>query len=325
MSKKELIFQILKKKSEVNINEIVEKANVSRQFAHRVLKTLIDSKEIIKIGSAPRTFYRLSREIEETPASYISKYDKEYLEKHFILVTETGSKLTGIVAFHAWCKRRNLPSEKTLKEYILTTKKYLKYYAPNGLISGMDKLKGTKGFDQIGLDELYYLDFYAIERFGKTKLGTLLHFAKQGQNQQLMAEIIEIIKDRVHNFIQQHKIDAVGYIPPTIKREVQIMKVLEKKLNISLPHVKIVKVSGEIAVPQKALSKIEDRISNARFSIVVQDDRKFKKILLIDDAVGSGATMNETAIKIKSNKVADEVTGMAVTGSFKGFEVIREI
>jgi len=317
MTKKELILQILKEKSEVNINELVEKANVSRQFIHRTLKALLENRQIIKIGSAPRTFYRLSREIEETPSAYINKNDTEFLEKHFIL--------TGVDAFHSWCKRRKLPDEKTLKEYIKTTEKYQRYFQPNGLISGIKKLKGTKGFDQIGLNELFYLDFYAIERFGKTKLGTLLHFAKQGQNRQLMNEIIEIIKERTHSFILQNKIDAVGYIPPTIKREVQIMNVLEKNLNLPLPHIKLVKVTGDIVVPQKALNKIEDRINNARFSIVVQEDRKFENVLLIDDAIGSGATMNETAIKIKAGKVGNTVTGIAVTGSFKGFDVIQEI
>jgi predicted amidophosphoribosyltransferase len=140
-----------------------------------------------------------------------------------------------------------------------------------------------------------------------------------------MDEIIDIISSRVISFVKDQEIDAVGYIPPTIKREVQIMKVLEKKLNLPLPHIKLLKVTGDIAVPQKALNKIEDRINNARFSIMVQEVRKFKKILLIDDAVGSGATMNETAIKLKSAELTSEVMGLAVTGSFKGFEVISEI
>ncbi len=125
--------------------------------------------------------------------------------------------------------------------------------------------------------------------------------------------------------VAENGIDAVGYIPPTIKRELQIMKVLERKLNLPLPHIKLVKVTGDIVVPQKALNKIEDRINNARFSIIVQEDRKFENVLLIDDAVGSGATMNETSIKLKSKKVATTVTGLAVTGSFKGFDVIQEI
>jgi len=325
MNTEEHILQILYDKSEVRISELVEQTTASRQMVHRVLKKLLEDAQIMKIGKPPKTFYKLSLSPEKPIVSDLTPEESNFLEEYFFLITVTGSKLSGIEAFQNWCLRRKLPFEKTVKEYILTQQKYQRYYLPNGLISGLDKLKETNGFDQIGLDDVFYLDFYAIERFGKTKLGTLLHFAKQGQNRKLMDEIIEIIKKRVYNFVVEQGIDAVGYIPPTIKREIQIMKVLERKLNLPLPHIKLLKVTGEIAVPQKALNNIEDRISNARFSIMVQEDRKFKKILLIDDAVGSGATMNETAIKLKSGNVASIINGLAVTGSFKGFEVIQEI
>lgn len=172
---------------------------------------------------------------------------------------------------------------------------------------------------------MVYCDFYAIERFGKTVLGTLLHFAKQGQNKNLMLEIIAAIKEPVNKLIREKKIDAVGFIPPTIKRHLQFMQVLQKGLNLPLPHVNLVKVSGAIPVPQKALSKIEDRIINAQVSIIVKDTRKFNKMLLIDDAVGSGATINETAVKLKFKETAKTVIGLAVTGSFKGFDVIQEV
>ena len=189
----------------------------------------------------------------------------------------------------------------------------------------MEKLKGTKGFSAIGPDELYYLDFYAIERFGKTKLGTLLHFAKQGQNKKLMRELFEEIKPALHDLIRQNKIDSVGFIPPTIKREVQLMGYMEKQLNLPLPHFKIVKISGEIVVPQKALSRLEDRIANAKASLLPEDKRPFKRLLLIDDAVGSGATINEVALKIKHQNPKIKITGLAITGSYKGFEVIQEV
>ena len=52
----------------------------------------------------------------------------------------------------------------------------------------MSKLKKT--YDQVFLDDLYYLDFYSIDRFGKTKLGQLLLYAKQSQEIVLMNELI---------------------------------------------------------------------------------------------------------------------------------------
>ena len=57
-------------------------------------------------------------------------------------------------------------------------------------------------------------------------------------------------------------------------------------------------------VPQKTLSKIEDRVENAKQTIMVNDTRSFNNILIIDDAVGSGASINETAKKFREKKIA---------------------
>lgn len=324
MSTEEQILQILQKSPERRLTDLVEITGSSRQMVHRAVKRLLEKKLLEKIGSAPRTYYRLSSPAT-AEAFDISEGDGAFLQEHFLLITETGTRLEGSQAFAHWCKRQKLPIQKTISEFITTRKKYLAYYQPNGLINGLQKIQSTKGLQKIGLDEVYYLDFYAIERFGKTRLGTLLHLAKQGQNRKLMDEIIELSRERIYRLVKDQKTDAVGFIPPTIKREVQFMKVLERKLNLSLPHIQLIKVSGEIVVPQKALSKIEERVNNARASIMVREKRAFNKVLLIDDAIGSGATMNETALKLKALSVTPTVVGLAITGSFKGFEVIQEV
>ncbi len=51
----------------------------------------------------------------------------------------------------------------------------------------------------------------------------------------------------------------------------------------------------------------------------------FKNVLLIDDAVGSGATFQEVAKKLKKRGIATQVYGLAITGSAKGFDVISEV
>jgi hypothetical protein len=255
----------------------------------------------------------------------LSEDEINFLKEHLLVISEMGKRLEGAEAMQAWCEKQKLPPEKTAREFITTEKKYLQYFLPDGMINGTQKLKNTKGFDSIAVDNMFYCDFYAIERFGKTKLGTLLHFAKQGQNRQLMNEIIILTKERVEALIKENSIEAVGYIPPTIKRYLQFMTVLQKGYNLPLPHLNLVKVTGAIPVPQKALSKIEDRIDNARASIIVKETRQFNHVLLIDDAVGSGATINETAAKLKLKKTAKKVFGLAITGSFKGFDVIQEV
>ena len=140
-----------------------------------------------------------------------------------------------------------------------------------------------------------------------------------------MRELSDDIKPRIDEMIKKHKIDGIGFIPPTVKREVQFMRELEKNLKEKLRRVSIVKVKSEIMVPQKTLTKLNDRIENARNTIIVDERGSFENILLIDDAVGSGATLNETALQIKQKKIAKNVIGLAITGSFKGFDVISEV
>jgi hypothetical protein len=323
---KQKIQALLRKYGEVRVSQIMEEIGASRQYIHRVLSEMQLEGLVEKLGTAPLTYYRLKQVGDQSHVVIeIAEEKVAFLKEHFLLISETGERLEGFQAMIRWCSRQKLPLEKTMDEFILTRKKYLHYYDKNGLISGIDKIKNTVGFSTIGLDALYYQDFYAIERFGKTKLGSLLHFAKQGQSRVLIQELADQIKPTLMKLIATSKIEAVGFIPPTIQREVQFMSVLESRLNLQLPQVHLVKVKGEIVVPQKALNKLEDRIQNARSSIMIAEKKHFERILLIDDAVGSGATINETSIKLKARGTAKTIIGYAITGSYKGFDVIQEV
>jgi predicted amidophosphoribosyltransferase len=104
------------------------------------------------------------------------------------------------------------------------------------------------------------------------------------------------------------------------------MKQLEVSLNLSVKKINIVKLKTPIIITQKTLSKIEDRTINARQTIEIEDYGKYNNILLIDDAVGSGSTLNEVAKKIRQkNLCRGKIIGLSIVGSFKGFEVISEI
>jgi predicted amidophosphoribosyltransferase len=79
-------------------------------------------------------------------------------------------------------------------------------------------------------------------------------------------------------------------------------------------------------VAQKTLSKLSERIQNARESLFLDEDLvPYERILLIDDALGSGATVNEMAAKLKQKPQVKEVYAFAIVGSLEGFEVIPEI
>ncbi len=327
MSFKIKIQSLFEDKKELSVNEIVSELNISKQYVHRILNQFIQSNEIERIGLPPKTIYKLKVVSEKKSVSIenIPSEKQQFLQENFIVITEIGQLLYGLEAFQNWCEKRKLPLEKTIDEFILTKDKYNQYIDKNGLISGLEKLKSTKGYNKIFMDELLYLDFYAIERFGKTRLGTILHYSKQGQNKMLMKILIDEIKEKINTIISVYKIDAIAYVPPTIKRETQLMKVLANGLKINLPSIEIIKTGGIIPVPQKSLNKIEERINNAENTFVVKGNVSYNTVLLIDDAVGSGSTLNQIAGKIKNKKLATTVIGLAIVGSFKGFDVITDV
>ena len=327
MKIKNKIVQLFELKKELGVSEIVNDLSISKQMTHLVLNDLLENNFISKIGSTPKTIYRIKElQIEANiPKTIISNEKQNFLKDNFLLITEIGQMLEGLDAFENWCQKRKLPVEKTIDEFILTKEKYNNYLDSNNLISGLEKLKNTKGYDEIFLDELLYLDFYAIERFGKTRLGTILHYAKQGQNKMLMRILINEIREKIDIIITQYDINAVAFVPPTIKRETQLMKFLSTGLKINLPVLEIQKVGGIIPVPQKSLNKLEERINNAENTFVIKGNVSYKNLLLIDDAVGSGSTLNQISGKIKRKNLAENIIALAIVGSFKGFDVITDL
>lgn len=325
MKTDERILRLLQKKGAVSVDVLSDNLNISRQYLHRKLKEMLEQHEVIKMGEAPHVFYSAAQK-NKTETAELVPYEKEqFLNQHFMLIDALGNQLSGLAAMKYFTSNQKLTLLKTIDEFIDTRKKYLAFYNSEYLINGLEKLQNTKDIGAIGVDELYYLDFYAIERFGKTNLGCLMHYAKQGQNKLLMKKIADEIRNRLLHFIQLHQIDAVLFVPPTIPRKVQIMSALEKLLQLNLPTISIRKVNNAIAVPQKALSKLYERVANARNTFVLLEKKRYKNVLILDDAIGSGATINEIAKKLKDKKIAQHIVGLAITGSYKGFEVISEL
>lgn len=320
---KDKIIEYIREKGQVTASQLADNFNISRQMVHRHLLDLVEKKHLIKAGRPPRVFYLFNENNKEILKNIeLEKEIEEKINKNYLIITPDGKKLEGVDGFVYWCRKQNLEIVKTANEYVKTIDKY-NSYKEDGLIDGGVKMKNS--FSDLFLDKTLYLDFYSIERFGKTKLGQLLLYAKQSQNKALIKELVVLIKPLIEKTIVKYKIDGVAFIPPTVKREVQFMKELENNLNIGLSKLNLIKIKSEIMIPQKTLSNMSDRIDNAKKTIFIENNSKFKNLLLIDDAVGSGATLNETAKKIKDQKLSKKIIGLAITGSFKGFDIISEV
>ncbi|MFC1615544.1 hypothetical protein ACFL21_00235 [Patescibacteria group bacterium] len=317
-----IIKELLEKNGTLSAKDLSEYLGISPRATFKQLRNLLEKKEISKVGKPPKVFYHLPKAKVAIAEFVLNRELESLINENFLYITSTGNELEGLRGFEKWCTNRNLKIEKTAKEYQKTFNKYKKFKRA-GLINGLEKMKAT--FKKVYLNKIYYLDFYSIERFGKTKLGQYLLYAKQSQNRKLIKVLTDIIKPKIKVILNKYNIHAIAFVPPTVKREIQFMKVFEHYLSLNLPKVSIVKVKSDIMIPQKTLNKLQDRIENAKLTIIVDEKKSFKRVLLIDDAIGSGSTLNETANQLKSKKIAKEVIGLAITGSFKGFDVISEV
>ncbi len=320
----EKIVKYISKNGQASGKQLSDYLNgITLRAVRKQLKNLLDRGILRKIGRPPKVYYLLQKAEQVLLNKALDKKTRRIIEERYLFVSPSGESKYGWEGFLAWCAKTNQDPAKTAKDYLATLKKFDKF-RKNGFIDGLPKMKNT--FKEVFLDKLFYLDFYSIERFGKTKLGQLLLYAKQSQNKKLIHQLIDNIYPKIISLLDKCNIDGVLFIPPTVKREVQFMKELERQLKLPARVISVSKVKTDIIIPQKTLSRLEDRVENAKNTIIVDDARDYGNILLIDDAVGSGATLNETARQIKNKRlISGKIIGLAITGSFKGFDVISEI
>src|SRR3989338_3127379 len=209
------IIEYIASKGQVEGKELFGYFELSDRAIRKQLKKLFETGVLIKAGKPPKVFYSLKeKESKEENIVTIEPSQEKIINNKFLIITPSGEEKEGIEGFKYWCKRFKLPIEKTAQEYIQTLKKY-DSYKKDGLINGLYKFKST--FKETFLDEIYYLDFYSIERFGKTKLGQFLLYAKQSQNRAYIKKLIGQIKPEIEHTIKKFKIDGVGVMPPTVK------------------------------------------------------------------------------------------------------------
>lgn len=316
-----VVLETIEKYGPTRSGEIAKMLNISIKNVYKHLRNLQEECLIKKTGETPVVFYTISENYGDNLS--VSDKNDRLIEQNYIYVSPNGEMILGIKGFSAWCQKNKFDFEKEKK---LFAKKFglVQKTKKNGLISAKKSILSNK--EPLSLDNIFFSDFYTVDHFGKTKLGQLVYLGKSSQNRKIIQEVADLVRPSILNMIKKQNIKFVCFVPPTISRKVQFMEVLKKSLKLNLPEITAVKIPSLIKVPQKTLRKLEDRIINAQKTIAVNPSQKVDNVLIIDDATGSGATMNETAKKIKNiAKGKIKVIGYSVVGSFKGFDVISEV
>lgn len=305
----------------IRSSEMVKKLNVSTKTIYKHLSKLLDDQLVIKTGSTPRVFYSVNSKVDfDMPPTD----DDQVIENNYLYVSPSGEINRGVEGFNIWCLKNKLDFKKE-KRLFTSTIKSIQKLRKDGLFSAKKSI--LSGKKSLYLDNIFFSDFYTIGHFGKTKLGQLVYLGKSSQEKTLIMEITKLVRPAILNIISKYEIKKICFIPPTIDRKIQFIDVFKKGLKINFPEITAVKISSKTKIPQKTLRKLEDRIINAQTTIAVNPNQVVdSNILIIDDATGSGATLNETAKKIKNiAKNNIKVIGYSVVGSYKGFDVISEV
>ncbi len=318
------IYNFINKNFPVTIKNIVDEFGFSPQIIHRHIKKLLLEKKVYKTWAPPKVYYFPENDLRNIQTNLYNKEENDILNKNFVYFWANWELKYGSEGFTVWFYKRNLDPKKEIKIYIETLKKYSKYKDKEWFIEGTRKMKDT--FEKIYLDKVFYLDFYSIEKYGKTLLWNLMLYSKQTNDKELAIKVLNQVKENIYKFVEKYNIDSFAFIPPSIDRKIQLIDELKKWLNLKLPELKLLKIFKNKPVPQKSLKSKNDRIINASETIFIWDNSfKWKNILLIDDAIWSWATLNETAKKIRQKNIAENIYGLAIVWSYKWFEVINEV
>lgn len=325
---KQKILKLVKQKKTIRPHELGRSLSISQVALHKHLKTLMMDHQLVKLGTPPLVYYSLAQKVNKN--CYNQQLDSQlsnFLNQNYLYLSPKGEFIKGVAGLYQWFinTKQKTTFNKIALEYRQVRKQASKHINSNGCINATKKLKQT--FKEVFVDELFYQDFYSLPKFGKTALGILILHAKQSQDRKLIKRAVDMIAPILAKLIKAKKVDVIAFIPPSLPRKVQFLKEMEYYLHLGLPMIDLVKLkTGDVIIAQKSLAKLEERIINARETIVVNTRISYgKSILLIDDAVGSGATLNETSKKIRQNFIFDRIYAFAPVGSLKGFPVIREI
>lgn len=315
------ILEFLKAQPNSRPSIIAENIGVSRQYIQRVLSDNAD--KIIAAGTGPNRYYRLANVVSEKAVTDTNSNTDSVFDKYFYALDPLGNEMVGANGLKKWCADRNYNYDKYAREFMNIIKKYYGKKKPD-IINFTSKMKTTFE-DKLYVKKVWVTDFYNFEIFGKTKMGTKVLIAKQSADSQIIADLVAELQSGVDAVRKNVQIDAIGFVSPTIQRQTQLMTSLDQKVALDIPRIKIAKVSARILVPQKTLKNLNDRILNAEQTFAVESAVKYKNILIIDDALGSGATINEISKQILQKNYAEKCYGLALVSSPSGYEVINEV
>ena len=177
------------------------------------------------------------------------------------------------------------------------------------------------------LDECYALDFHQVERddgeLGKTEVGEDVYLGKYQSSKDARLRLAT----RVRSFIDAHPLyraaGFLAYVPPhTSQPKSSLAERLTRGLSpeIGKPLADLIRIDERD--PQKDIddddrdSTVNLRAKNQRFSMRCDTRLEGRAVIVLDDLIGTGASMNEAGRALRASG-ASAVFGLAMTKTRK--------
>lgn len=315
------------------LSQIAEALSISRPTANKYLKELFQNWEISKVWSGAHSTYLIPQvDKKEKKSDFSSIYKNPFpyeeaklLDENFFKYDSDGRILKWVEGFLLRCRKRDLNPKDKISAFEAINQQINNHRTQCGLLNVTNQFKIKHQYS--ALDELFYADAYTRAEFERGALSEQMFFAKQHQNKQQLKSLISLFYRNLEYLLTAFDINTIALIPSSISHKVQILDLVDQLLDPSIPRIPLIKYSpSKILIPQKSLKRPEERIQNARNTIFIRGEHiDYHTVLLIDDFVGSGATLNETAIKLKTAWVK-KIIGFAFFGNLDlKYEVINEM
>lgn len=299
-------------------SDIQQKIGISAPVVYAHLRFLVERGFIKKFGSAPRVLYTVRE-----------KTSIDVVDEHFVFQDSLGGLHFGMNGFHLWSDRglKKLSFEEKVDRYAERISA-MESNNHDGFFDMIKKLQNIVALgEDIYLKEMVCLSLRSVQDFGRTKMGVYMDVVKSVANMKFMDVVLDFATPLIIAYAKKKQVNAIGFIPPTRKRSKQIMTLLEKRIRKSPLRVAVIdikKIRADTPREQKTIRDLQGRIYNADHTFLISQYshvHNYKKILLVDDFIGSGTTLNQVAKMLRQRGFAGETFGLGVVGEERGYSV----
>ncbi len=310
------ILQLLSTHHTLRPAEIHRVTNFSRQHIHAILKSLLLSGQIIRRGTSPRTYYSLAKAGQQSSETILQLTDKQHdiLQSDFLIIKKEGHQVSGVKAICDYAQELNQDPQQIAIQFLEARDKQLsEIEIDEGEAHDQIKLLETKEAVKQGtIQHFHFADYCEVGDYGDTALAKKLRTAKNSGNALLQLQLFRETERQLQEYIADYGVDAVAFIPGSTMQGKDLMKRWKETLDLPLPHVNLVRAIEENAVPQNIISLQTDREQAADGTLAVADHRRFRHVLLIDDELITGTTMQNAAQNIQEAGIAERVSAFAM-------------